>query len=242
MKRNTNYVTAYVVLLGAAAGIAQAPARPVENFATGRGALRIVPVRHASLMIEAGGQAVHVDPWGQGDYEGLPRADIIIITHAHGDHLDPSALARLRKAATLVIAPEGTGVPGAFALAPGESRTAGNWTFEAVAMYNRGPDGGRVFHEKGKGAGYVVSYGGMRIYIAGDTSATPEMASLQRVDVAFLPMNLPYTMTPEEAAAAAKSFRPKIVYPYHYRGSDLAAFEKALAGSGIEVRIRDWYY
>jgi len=218
------------------------PARPVETFSTAAGQLRITPVRHASLMIEAGGQVIHVDPWSQGNYQGLPPAGIILITHSHGDHLDPPMLAKLRHASTVVIAPEGL-VPEASVLHAGESKTVGKWTFEAVPMYNPKPGlGGRVFHEKGRGNGYVVVYGGMRIYIAGDTGAIPEMAALKNIDVAFLPMNLPYTMTPEEAARAARSFKPKIVYPYHYRGSDVKTFEKALAGSGIEVRIRDWYY
>jgi L-ascorbate metabolism protein UlaG (beta-lactamase superfamily) len=113
-----------------------------------------------------------------------------------------------------------------------------------VPAYNlkHGPSAGAVFHPKGEGNGYVLTFGGKRFYVAGDTEGTPEMAALKNIDVAFLPMNLPYTMTPEEAAAAARSFSPKIVYPYHDRGSDLAAFQKALQGSGIEVRIRDWYY
>ncbi|MGH9613005.1 MAG: MBL fold metallo-hydrolase, partial [Bryobacteraceae bacterium] len=96
-------------------------------------------------------------------------------------------------------------------------------------------------HDKGRGDGYVLTYGGKRFYIAGDTEGTPEMRALKNIDVAFIPMNLPYTMPPEEAAEAVKAFHPKIVYPYHYRGSDLSVFQKALEGSGIEVRIRNWY-
>jgi len=110
----------------------------------------------------------------------------------------------------------------------------------AVPAYNL--PGGQVFHPKGEGNGYVLSFGGQRCYVAGDTSAIPEMAALKDISVAFLPMNQPYTMTPEEAAAAARSFMPTILYPYHSRGSDTAALGKALEGSGIEVRLRDWYY
>ncbi len=110
-------------------------------------------------------------------------------------------------------------------------------------MYNlkRGPAEGKLFHDKGRGNGYVVTYGGKRFYFAGDTEGVEEMRALRNIDAAFVPMNLPYTMPPEEAADAVKAFRPKVVYPYHYRGADLSVFEKALAGSGVEVRIRNWY-
>ena len=126
----------------------------------------------------------------------------------------------------------------------GETKTLGAWSVEAVAMYNekheRSP--GVVYHPKGIGNGYVVTYGGLRIYIAGDTEGVAEMRALTNIDVAFLPMNLPFTMAPEEAADAAKAFKPKVAYPYHCRGTDLSVFEKALAGTGIDVRLRDWYY
>jgi L-ascorbate metabolism protein UlaG (beta-lactamase superfamily) len=124
----------------------------------------------------------------------------------------------------------------------GEKVPWGAFTVEAVPMYNmvRGPAPGKFFHTKGRGNGYIVTYGGTRIYISGDTEATPEMRALQNIDVAFLCMNTP-TMTPEEAADAAKAFHPKVAIPYHYRGSDPAVFQKALAGTGIEVRLLDWY-
>jgi L-ascorbate metabolism protein UlaG (beta-lactamase superfamily) len=111
-------------------------------------------------------------------------------------------------------------------------------------MYNlkRGPSAGKLFHDKGRGNGYILTYGGKRFYFSGDTEGIPEMRALKNIDVAFVCMNLPYTMPPDEAAEAVRAFHPKIVYPYHYRGSDLSVFEKALAGSGIEVRILDWYY
>jgi len=110
-------------------------------------------------------------------------------------------------------------------------------------MYNltRGPAPGQLYHPKGRGNGYLLTLGGKRVYIAGDTACTPEMRALTNIDVAFLPMNLPYTMPPTEAAACAKAFEPHIVYPYHYRGSDLKAFADALKGEPIEVRLRDWY-
>jgi L-ascorbate metabolism protein UlaG (beta-lactamase superfamily) len=126
----------------------------------------------------------------------------------------------------------------------GQTKTIGAWNIEAVPMYNlkRGPSEGKFFHDKGRGNGYILTYGGMRFYIAGDTEGVPEMRALKNIDVAFVPMNLPYTMPPDEAADAVRAFHPKIVYPYHYRGSDLKVFEKAMEGSGVEVRVRDWYY
>ena len=128
-------------------------------------------------------------------------------------------------------------------IANGEKKTIDGVEIEAVPMYNlqRGPAAGQLFHTKGRGNGYIVTLGGKRIYLAGDTECTPEMKALKNIDVAFVPMNLPYTMPPNEAADCVKAFKPKIVYPYHYMGSDLKEFEDALKGSGVEVRIRDWY-
>ena len=146
---------------------------------------------------------------------------------------------------TVVIIPGAASgdVPNGTVMKNGETKKLGVWTLEAVPMYNlkRGPSAGQLFHDKGRGNGYVVTYGGLRIYIAGDTEGIPEMRALKNIDVAFVPMNLPYTMPPEEAAEAVKAFHPKIVYPYHFGESDLTVFSKALAGTGIDVRIRKWY-
>lgn len=220
--------------------------RPVEEFPTNRGVVKITLIRHASLMIEGGGQVIHVDPTGQGNYEGLPQADLILITHSHGDHMDPKLVARLKKTATVILGPEAVAkaIPETTVIAAGGASTVGPWNVQAVPAYNlkRESAPGRPFHPKGEGVGYVLSYGGKRFYIAGDTEGIPEMKALRNIDVAFLPMNQPYTMLPEEAAEAVRAFQPKVVYPYHYRGTDLTVFEKALAGSKTEVRLRDWYY
>ncbi len=222
-----------------------APGLGADAFRTQAGTLEITPIMHASLMLEAGGRVVHVDPWSRGNYAGLPKADYVLVTDIHGDHLDLGQIAAIRKPSTVIVAPPAAAakIEGARALANGQSLTLGAWKIEAVPMYNlkRGPSPGRVFHEKGRGNGYVVTYGGLRIYIAGDTEGIPEMRALKDIDVAFIPMNLPYTMPPEEAAQAVKAFRPKVVYPYHYRGSDLSVFQEALKGTGIEVRLRNWY-
>jgi L-ascorbate metabolism protein UlaG (beta-lactamase superfamily) len=233
---------AALFLLALAAGARSAPA--ADEFPTSAGAVRITPIQHASLMIQAGGQVIYVDP-AQGKYEGLPPADLILYTHTHGDHLAPAVLAKVRKPATAIIAPEAVAksVPEAIVIRNGETRQWGKWSIAAVPMYNlkrqRAP--GQAYHPKGEGNGYVLAYGGKRFYIAGDTEDIPEMRALRQIDVAFIPMNLPYTMTPEEAAAAVRAFRPQIVYPYHSRGSDTQAFAKALEGTGVEVRLRNWY-
>ncbi len=231
--------TLFVLLAVALPGVA------ADEFQTSEGTLTITPIAHATFAIQAGGQTILVDPVGQGDYSGFPKADIILITHTHGDHFDPAKISELSKDGTVVLAPPDAvaKMPSAREIRNDSATKVGPWRFDAIPAYNmkRGPSAGTLFHEKGHGNGYIVTYGGLRIYIAGDTEATPEMRALRNIDVAFIPMNLPYTMTPEEAAEAVKAFHPKVVYPYHYRGSDLNVFKNALAGTGIDVRLREWY-
>ena len=233
------------LLFVAVASLAQVK-RPVQEFETAAGVVQITPIQHASLMIEAGGRVMHLDPWGNGNYDGLPPADLILITDIHGDHMDPKMVLKMAKPGSMILAPAAVAetVKGATVIRNGETKTVGAFTIEAVPMYNvkRGPAPGKLFHDKGRGNGYVVTYGGKRFYFSGDTEGIPEMRALKNIDVAFVCMNLPYTMPPDEAAEAVRAFHPKIVYPYHYRGSDLGAFQKALAGSGIDVRLLDWYY
>lgn len=220
--------------------------RPVQQFATDDGVVKITPIRHASLMIEGGGKVIHVDPWSQGNYDGLPPADLILITDIHGDHMDPKILPKVQKEGTAIMVPEAVSktLATATVVRNGESQKFGKWTVEAVPMYNlsRGPSPGKLYHDKGRGNGYILTYGGKRFYISGDTEGTPEMRALKNIDVAFVCMNLPFTMTPEEAAKAVRDFKPKVVYPYHYRESDIASFQKDLAGTGIAVRLLNWYY
>jgi L-ascorbate metabolism protein UlaG (beta-lactamase superfamily) len=217
---------------------------PDKIPATG-GTLTIQPIYHATLQIVQGGRVIDVDPVAQGDYTGLAKPDIILITDIHSDHCDPATVAKLRKDTTKVVVPEvvDTKFEGAIVMANGDTKTIDGVTIKAVPMYNltRGAADGQVYHEKGRGNGYVLTLGDKRIYIAGDTEGTPEMMALKNIDVAFIPMNLPYTMPPLEAAVAVRAFAPKIVYPYHYRGSDPTEFAKALAGTRIDVRLRDWY-
>jgi len=218
--------------------------RAAEEFSTSSGKLSITPIQHASLMIEAGGQVLYVDP-AQGNYDGRPAADIILITDIHGDHLVPDVLNKLKKGGTVIIAPQAVAktVTEATVMKNGDTKTIGAWNIEAIPMYNmkRGPAAGQLYHTKGRGNGYVITYGGKRFYFSGDTEGIAEMRALKNIDVAFVCMNLPYTMPPDEAADAVRAFHPKIVYPYHYMGSDLKVFDNALKGTGIDVRIRDWY-
>jgi L-ascorbate metabolism protein UlaG (beta-lactamase superfamily) len=181
-------------------------------------------------------------------FAGLKPPSLILITHTHTDHLDPRAIAALRTPETHVIVPTSArgmllDVQGAQTMANGERRVLGDIVVEAAPMYNMEPDPtlGVIFHPRGRGNGYVISLAGTRLYVAGDSGCTPEMMGLKNIDVAFVPMNPPYTMSPAQAAECVRAMRPGIVYPYHYFGSGLAVFESALKGSGIEVRIRDWY-
>jgi L-ascorbate metabolism protein UlaG (beta-lactamase superfamily) len=222
-----------------------AGAAETQIFATSAGPVKITPLNHASTLIEAGGKVIYLDPAKPAKLAGLPKADLILITDIHGDHMDPDSIKEISQAGTDILASPsvvkaiGTGKP----LANGETKTWQNWTIEAIPAYNlkRGPSPGKLFHDKGRGNGYVLAYGGKRFYFSGDTEGVPEMRALKNIDVAFVCMNLPYTMPPEEAAEAVRAFHPKIVIPYHYRGSDLTVFQKALEGSGIEVRLLDWY-
>ena len=207
--------------------------------------MKITPIYHAAAMIEAGGDRIYIDPAKPADIRGLPPGDLILITDIHGDHMDADDIKALSKDGTVIIAPAAVQatITAAKVLANGDSTTWHKWKITAVPMYNikHVQPNGIAFHTKGRGDGYVLSYGGKNFYFAGDTEGTPEMAALKNIDVAFIPMNLPYTMTPDEAAAAVKTFKPKIVYPYHYAGQDTTVFQKDLAGSGIEVRLMDWY-
>jgi L-ascorbate metabolism protein UlaG (beta-lactamase superfamily) len=233
-----------MIAVGGVVVFAALPA-PDTIPATG-GNITIQPINHATLQIKHGSHVIDVDPVAAaGDYAGLAAPDIILITDIHGDHLDPATVAKLKKATTKIVAPAAAAakLEGAVVMANGETKTVDGVSIEAVPMYNlvRGPAEGKLFHDKGRGNGYILTLGGKRIYIAGDTECIPEMKALKNIDVAFIPMNLPYTMTPAEAAECAKTFKPKIAYPYHYQGQKSEEFAEALKGTGVDVRIRDWY-
>ena len=215
-----------------------------DVISTSAGNLTISFIGHGTLMFTLGEKVIHIDPVSrEADYSTLPDADLILITHEHGDHLDASAVAEISKAGTEIVVSsscEGR-LDGARVMKNGDAATVGGFAIEAIPAYNivNMRSEGMPYHPKGGGNGYVITLGDLRVFVAGDTENTPEMKALQDIDVAFLPMNLPYTMTPEMVADAAKAFRPRILYPYHYGQTDTNALVELLAEEeGIEVRIR----
>ena len=215
-----------------------------DLFPTSSGELSITFFGHASLLMAFNGKNIFVDPFGQvADYSTLPKADMILCTHEHFDHLDPQALAAIRiPATTLVLNPAGAKQIGAgIAMRNGDAQTVGGLRIEAVPAYNliHKREDGQPFHPKGVGNGYILTFGDTRVYIAGDTENIPEMKALKDISVAFLPMNLPYTMTPEMVAEAAKVIKPRILYPYHYGNTEVTKLVNLLKlEKGIEIRIR----
>lgn len=232
-----------MMLAGAVTVLGQEAAEK-DVIKTSAGDLEITFIGHASLMLAFGGKVIHVDPYSRlADYTKLPKADLVFLTHDHADHLDPAALQDVRTANTIVVLPPvcAKKVTGGKVMTNGDVRIVLGIKVEAVPAYNlvHKRDNGQAFHPKDEGNGYVLTFGDKRIYVAGDTENTPEMKALKRIDCAFLPMNLPYTMTPEMVADAAKAFKPKILYPYHYGDTDPAKLTELLAGEpAIEVRIR----
>jgi len=226
---------------------AVAPNRQADVVETSKGPLKITPLYHGSVMLEFGGKIIHVDPWGQADYSGLPQADLIVITHTHADHMDAALLKTLRKDGTILLGPPAVtdtlnGTAGdTDAISNGEKKTFMGVEIEAVPMYNLklGSGPGKPYHHKGIGNVYLLSFGDTRVYFSGDTECVPEMKALKNISIAFVAMNPPRTMPPAEAAACVAAFQPKIVYPYHYRGQNTQEFADALKSSpGVEVRLR----
>lgn len=216
-----------------------------DTMTTSAGDLKITFIGHGSLIFTFNGKVIHVDPFSPlADYSKLPKADIILITHEHLDHLDPKAIAMVRTKGTDLVLTKACAekVSGGIVMKNGDVQTVQGLTIEAVPAYNivHKRDNGEPFHPRGVGNGYIMTFGDKRVYVAGDTENIPEMKSLRKIDVAFLPMNLPYTMTPEMVADAAKAFKPKILYPYHYGNTDISKIVAALKDTKeIEVRIRN---
>lgn len=237
------FLTAALCLInGSGAALA---ADETQIFGTERSVVRITPLYHASAMIQVGRDIIYIDPAKPAKIEGRTAADLILITDIHGDHMDAADVAALSKAGTLVIAPAAVAktITEARVLDNGKSTRWRDFKITAVPMYNinHNQPSGQPYHDKGRGNGYVLNYGNRNFYFAGDTEGVPEMRALKDIDVAFIPMNLPYTMTPAEAADAVKAFKPKLVIPYHHKGQDVEVFKKALEGSGIQVRLLNWY-
>jgi len=241
MKRLLGFVLP-VMLAAAPAGVSWA--FETDVLPTSRGDLKITFIGHASLYFTFGGKVIHVDPVGRyADYAALPKADVILVGHEHTDHFDPKTIDLLSTGKTqLVLTGICAGKLGrGIAMKNGEERSVEGIRIEAAPAYNiahmRSP--GMPYHPKGDGNGYILTFGDKRVYVAGDTENIPEMKGFGRIDVAFLPMNLPYTMTPEMAADSARMVKPQILYPYHTGETDTAKIVALLKGEkGIEVRIR----
>ena len=248
-------VRGWLTIAGLLVGLTVPPATPAAGALTGDvltaqgGDLVIRPINHATLALQSGGRTIYVDPvGGAARFTRLPRPDLILITDIHGDHFDAATLQAVASEKTALVAPPAVAerLPAELrsrttVLANGQTNTVLGLAIEAVPAYNLAEDRLK-FHAKGRGNGYLLTLGGKRVYVSGDTEDIPEMRALKKIDVAVVCMNLPYTMTVEQAARAVREFKPKMVYPYHYRGSDLEKF-KLLVGDdlGIEVRLRDWY-
>ena len=245
-KINTLIIMSIFTLFGC--GRAASPAYPSDTVSTRDGQqLTLTFFKHASIALSAGeGRVIYIDPvHSYADYGRQPKADLILVTHSHYDHLDREAIDQLATRTTEILCDRTSAESfdtNCHVMRPGSVATPRDWVkIEAVAAYNTS-DGHRQFHPREReDCGYILTIGGTRIYVAGDTEPTPEMAALRDIDIAFLPVNQPYTMTVEQAAEAVKSFRPAVFYPYHYGGVDTPTDVEALAAAleGVcEVRIR----
>ncbi len=234
-----------------AVAVADGDTIPGDHVPTANGDLVIHPVNHASFVMGWNGLAIYVDPVGGGAlYQTLPKADLILVTHQHGDHLHAPTIESVRGPAAVILAPQTVfgGLPASLkslstVLTNGTSTNLHGLTVEALPAYNLTTSN----HPRGVGNSYVITLGGKRVYVSGDTEDIPEMRALRDIDVAFVCMNVPYTMPVTKASSAVREFRPRIVYPYHYRNQDgsfanLEAFKNQIGTDlGIEVRQRGWY-
>jgi len=215
-----------------------------DTISTSKGNLEITFIGHGTLMFNFNDKIIHVDPFNKlADYSKMPKADIILITHHHGDHCDPEAIEKIRTKNTAVVLTElcSEKISDGTIMKNGDIQTLKEIKIEAVPAYNlvHKRDNGEPFHVKGTCNGYIIYLGDKKVYVAGDTENIPEMKSLKGIDIAFLPMNLPYTMTPEMVADAAKSFKPKILYPYHYGDTEVSRVVDLMKDTKeVEVRIR----
>lgn len=220
----------------------------VDKFVSENGTSVVMHcIKHGTLSMQIGDKWLYVDPVTDKvqpvtDYSSMPKADYILVTHEHADHLDAKAIEQLSKSSTVLITnPRSSELLGGKGkvMRNGDSSTLGSWKIEAVPAYNTSKDK-QQFHPKGRDNGYVLTIDGLRIYIAGDTEDIAEMKNLGSIDVALLPCNLPFTMSPEQLVSAAKVVKPKVLFPYHYGQTDIQQVVKLLKDSGIDVRIRQY--
>ena len=247
MKKIITCLMAALGLTSACARQATTDTYEVDAFKTKSGkSVKIHALMHSCIRIEYDGKEIEIDPVGKlrdrtVDYASMPKADCILVTHEHADHYDASAIKLLSKEGTQLIMNKrcaemfGSGQ----VMVNGQCSMVNDIKVEAVPAYNT-TEGRTQFHPKGRDNGYVLSIDGLRIYIAGDTEDIPEMADIKDIDIAFLPCNQPYTMTPEQLVKAAKTVRPKVLFPYHYGQTDVSTIPSLLKDEGIDVRIRHY--
>jgi L-ascorbate metabolism protein UlaG (beta-lactamase superfamily) len=244
----------FLVVLSMVFIFVQAQRPAPDKIETSSGPLTIQPVNHGSLVLTWNNKTIYIDPYPNAKaFDGIAPADLILITDIHGDHLNAETLNAIETSKAKLIVPQavadqlpeklkGKGT----VLANGKKITESGIAISAIPMYNL-PEAPDSRHTKGRGNGYVLSLGGKSVYISGDTEDVPEMRALKNIDVAFVCMNLPYTMDIEQASSAVLEFKPKIVYPYHYRGqgglNDVEGFKKLVnaVNPSIDVRLRNWY-
>ena len=228
-------------------GLAHAQQRQTDTFKTRSGKdVKFTCIKHGTFQIEYDGRYFYIDPVTmlkpQTDYTTMPRANYIFITHEHADHFDRMALTQLVSTNTIVFTNSNVSQQfrNARVLQNGDSVTiADDVTLKAVPAYNYS-EGHTQFHPKGRDNGYILTIDGMRIYIAGDTEDIPEMADIHNIDICFLPCNQPYTMTIDQLVKAAKTIKPKVLFPYHYNDTPVSTVKVMLGGTGIDVRIRNY--
>ena len=257
--KSTILLTAALAVFAARAQAQIAPAAALpraaaDQIATKKGPLTVQPITHGSVVFTWNGKTIYVDPYGgSAAYTGLAAPDVSLITDIHGDHLDPQTLAGLSVGKALMVVPKAVAEklpaeykPQVRILSNGQRLDTLGLRVSAIPMYNL-PEAADAPHPKGRGNGYVLTLGDKNVYLSGDTEDTAEMRALKNIDVAFVCMNLPYTMDVNQAAQGVLAFKPGIVYPYHYRGqnglSDVASFKKQVdaANKKIDVRLRNWY-
>src|SRR3954468_9605844 len=241
--------TLFSFLLALAVMKTKAQITTADTIKTSEGNVTVQPIFHAALVLQWNGKSIYIDPYNGADaYKSLQKPDLVLITDIHGDHMDLNTLQALDLSNATLIVPQAVAdkLPAELkqkivVLSNGNSTQQAGISISAIPMYNL-PNDSTARHTKGRGNGYILTLGGKKFYSSGDTEDIPEMRSLKNIDVAFICMNLPYTMSVEQAASAVLEFKPKVIYPYHYKGSDTAKFKQLVGeNSGVEVRLRDWY-
>ncbi|MDO1446266.1 MBL fold metallo-hydrolase [Rhodocytophaga aerolata] len=246
----TIFLFCFTILISSA--IAQRSS--ADQISTNKGTLTIQPILHGSAVLTWDNKTIYIDPYGGAEaYTGIAAPDLILITDIHGDHMDLKTLESIDISKAKMVVPQAVAeqLPEKYKsnlviVANGNKTEQAGISITAIPMYNL-PETADSRHPKGRGNGYVLTIGGKNVYFSGDTEDIPEMRSLKNIDVAFVCMNLPFTMDVNQAAEAVLAFKPKLVYPYHYRGqnglSDTEAFKKAVTtgNSKIEVKLKNWY-